>query len=249
MVRTETHMPSDIAENIAKVQQRIRAACAKVGRKEAEVTLVGVAKTHSAGAIRQAFANGVDTIGESYWQEAQLKMAQLQDLPITWHFLGPLQSNKTRAIAGAFDWVHSLDRLALAERLASQRPAHLAPLNVCLQVNISAESTKAGVALNAVAELAAAVAQLPNLTLRGLMAIPEPSTDPKVQQRAFAQLRGGLESLRERWPQMDTLSMGMSQDLEAAIAEGTTHVRIGTAIFGERPARTPPSPNTSEDLG
>lgn len=227
-------MPSDIAINIAKVRQRIRKACIKSGRPETAIGLLAVAKGQTSAAIRNAVGAGVADIGENYWQEAERKIAELADLPITWHFIGPLQTNKTRAIAAHFHWVHSVDRLKVAERLAAQRPPHLPPLHICLQVNINNEPSKAGATPAELPALVAAVIALPQLQLRGLMAIPEASSDAAVQQRNFAQVRMLFERLRQQWPQLDTLSMGMSGDLEAAVVEGATWLRIGTDIFGAR---------------
>ena len=229
-------MPVDIADNIAKVRQRIRSAWIKSGRSTGEPVLLAVSKGQPGAAIRSAVANGVQDIGENYWQEAEPKLAELADLPIVWHFIGPLQANKTRAVAEHFDWVHSVDRLKIAERLAAQRPSHLPPLNICLQVNINCEDTKSGVDPAGLDELAAAVAALPQLRLRGLMAIPRAATDPAAQRSNVALLRTQLEHLRQRWPSLDTLSIGMSADLEAAVAEGSTLLRIGTDIFGRRGA-------------
>jgi len=228
-------MPSDIADNIAKVRQRIRKACIKNGRAETALTLLAVSKTQSVAAIRAAVEAGVIDIGESYWQEAERKMPELVDLPIVWHFIGPLQTNKTRAIAAHFSWVHSVDRLKIAERLAAQRAQGLPPLNICLQVNINDEASKAGVSAAELPALAAAVAALPQLRLRGLMAIPQASDDVAVQRQNFARVHALFEQLQQRWPQLDTLSMGMSGDLDAAILEGSTLLRIGTDIFGARP--------------
>jgi pyridoxal phosphate enzyme (YggS family) len=182
--------------------------------------------------IRAAASLGLSQFGENYLQEALEKMAALTDLPLTWHFIGPMQSNKTRAIAEHFDWVHSIDRLKIARRLSEQRPPHLPPLQVCLQVNVSGEASKSGVSPGALAELAAAVSELPGLRLRGLMAIPAATEDLTAQHAAFASLRRAMASLQ--MPALDTLSMGMSGDLEAAIAEGATIVRVGTDIFGPR---------------
>lgn len=193
--------------------------------------LLAVSKTKPAEAVREAHAAGLRDFGENYLQEALAKQAALADLDLTWHFIGPIQSNKTRAIAEHFDWVHSVDRLKVAERLAEQRPADLGPLNICLQVNISGEASKAGCAPADVPALAKAVAALPGLRLRGLMAIPQPSADPAEQNAVFAQVRALNEALGLG---LDTLSMGMSEDLEAAIAQGATWVRIGTALFGAR---------------
>jgi PLP dependent protein len=237
---------STIAENIAKVGARIREAAQASGRVYASVGLLAVSKTKPATAIRQAHAAGVRDFGENYLQEALEKQLELSDLPLIWHFIGPIQSNKTRPIAEHFAWVHSVDRLKVAERLSAQRPAHLPALNVCLQVNVSGEASKSGCAPEQLPALAHAVTQLPNLKLRGLMTIPEPTEDPVEQRAAFARLKELQTSLNLN---LDTLSMGMSHDLEAAIAEGATWVRIGTALFGARdyasttaspPAQTPP---------
>lgn len=222
---------STIAENIAKVGVRIREAAQASGRDFASVGLLAVSKTKPADAVRQAHDAGQRDFGENYLQEALEKQQALADLPLIWHFIGPIQSNKTRAIAEHFSWIHSVDRLKIAERLSAQRPEHLPPLNICLQVNVSGEASKSGCNPDDVAALAYAVTQLPNLKLRGLMAIPEPTDDPVEQRDAFARLR----QLRDGLPlDLDTLSMGMSHDLEAAIAEGATWVRIGTALFGAR---------------
>ena len=222
---------STIAENIAKVGVRIREAAQASQRDCAAVGLLAVSKTKPAAAIREAFAAGVQDFGENYLQEALEKQAELSDLALTWHFIGPIQSNKTKPIAEHFAWVHSVDRLKIAQRLSDQRPAHLPALNICLQVNVSAEASKSGCNPDELPELAQAVTQLPNLRLRGLMTIPEPTDDPSEQRAAFARLRELQQSLNL---DLDTLSMGMSHDLEAAIAEGATWVRIGTALFGAR---------------
>ena len=222
---------STIAKNIAKVAARIREAAQAAGRAPETVGLLAVSKTQPAAAIRQAHGAGLLDFGENYLQEALEKQAELSDLPLTWHFIGPIQSNKTKPIAEHFHWVHSVDRLKIAQRLSNQRPPELPPLNVCLQVNVSGEASKSGCAPEDVPELARAIAALPNLRLRGLMAIPEPSDDPAEQHVAFARLRQLQQALAL---ELDTLSMGMSQDLEAAIAEGATWVRIGTALFGAR---------------
>ncbi|WP_286785917.1 MULTISPECIES: YggS family pyridoxal phosphate-dependent enzyme [Pseudomonas] len=229
---------STIAENIAKVGARIRRAAEAVQRDSQGISLLAVSKTKPAAALREAYAAGQRDFGENYLQEALDKQRELADLPLTWHFIGPIQSNKTKPIAEHFAWVHSVDRLKIAERLSAQRPAGLPPLNICLQVNVSGEDSKSGCAAAELPALAAAVAALPNLRLRGLMAIPEPSDDLTVQRAAFARLRTLGEELELP---LDTLSMGMSHDLEAAIAEGATWVRIGTALFGARdyPQATP----------
>ena len=233
---------STIANNIAKVAARIREAAQAVGRDPDTIGLMAVSKTQPAAAIREAHVAGLLDFGENYLQEAMEKQAELADLPLVWHFIGPIQSNKTKPIAEHFDWVHSVDRLKIAQRLSNQRPAELPPLNVCLQVNVSHEPSKSGCAPEEAAELARAIAALPRLRLRGLMAIPEPTDDPVEQHAAFARVRQLQEQIGA---QLDCLSMGMSQDLEAAIAEGATWVRIGTALFGARtyPAQgaTPPA--------
>ena len=222
---------STIAENIAKVRARIREAAQASQRDLATIGLLAVSKTKPAQAIREAHAAGIGDFGENYLQEALEKQAELSELPLIWHFIGPIQSNKTKPIAEHFAWVHSVDRLKIAQRLSEQRPAGLPPLNICLQVNVSAEASKSGCAPAELAALAQAVSQLPNLRLRGLMAIPEPTDDVAAQRAAFARLR----ELRDGLPlPLDTLSMGMSHDLDAAIAEGATWVRIGTALFGAR---------------
>ena len=222
---------STIAENIAKVGVRIREAAQASQRDCATVGLLAVSKTKPAEAIRQAFAVGTCDFGENYLQEALEKQAELSDLPLSWHFIGPIQSNKTKPIAEHFAWVHSVDRLKIAQRLSDQRPAQLPPLNICLQVNVSGEASKSGCNPDELQALAQAVTQLPNLRLRGLMTIPEPTDDPSEQRAAFARLRELMQGLNL---DLDTLSMGMSHDLEAAIAEGATWVRIGTALFGAR---------------
>ena len=222
---------STIAENIAKVGARIREAAQASQRNFADIGLLAVSKTKPADAIREAHAAGVCDFGENYLQEALEKQTQLADLPLIWHFIGPIQSNKTRPIAEHFDWVHSVDRLKIAQRLSEQRPAHLPALNICLQVNVSGEDSKSGCSPEELPELARAVSTMPNLRLRGLMAIPEPTDDVAAQHAAFARLRQLRDDLAL---DLDTLSMGMSHDLEAAIAEGATWVRIGTALFGAR---------------
>ena len=223
-----------IAANLQAVRERIAAACVAARRPVAAVELLAVSKTWPAAAVRDAAAAGQRSFGESYVQEAVPKVAALRDLDLEWHFIGPLQSNKTRPVAEAFAWVHSVERLKIAERLSQQRPPDLEPLNVCLQVNVSGEASKSGCAPGEVAALAPAVAQLPNLRLRGLMAIPEPGEDVATQRRRFAILRELRERLAADGLVLDTLSMGMSDDLEAAVLEGATMVRVGTAIFGER---------------
>ncbi|WP_433885881.1 YggS family pyridoxal phosphate-dependent enzyme [Pseudomonas vranovensis] len=222
---------STIADNLSTLAARIRAAALAAGREPAAVQLLAVSKTKPAAAVREAFAAGVRDVGENYLQEALNKQGELTDLPLTWHFIGPIQSNKTRAIAEHFDWVHSVDRLKIAQRLSEQRPDNLAALNICLQVNVSGEASKSGCTPEELPALASAIAALPRLRLRGLMAIPEPTDDEAAQQAAFARVRELQSSLGLP---LDTLSMGMSHDLEAAIAQGATWVRIGTALFGAR---------------
>ncbi len=229
-------MAADIAANIAEVTGRIRRAEAAAGREPGSVGLVAVSKTRSAAEVRQAAGRGLRDFGENYLQEALDKQAELADLDLTWHFIGPIQTNKTRAIAGHFSWVHSVDRDKVARRLAEQRPEALPPLQLCLQVNLDGEASKSGVTPQQLPALAAAVADLPRLQLRGLMAIPRPRDDHAGQRAAFRQLRELFEALRARHPGLDTLSMGMSADLEAAVWEGATLVRVGTDLFGPRPA-------------
>ncbi|RWW90747.1 hypothetical protein BHE74_00051057 [Ensete ventricosum] len=222
---------STIADNIGLVSQRIRAAADAVQRDANSIHLLAVSKTKPAQAVREAYAAGMHDFGENYLQEALGKQAQLSDLPLSWHFIGPIQSNKTRAIAENFAWVHSVDRLKIAQRLSEQRPADLAPLNICIQVNVSGESSKSGCTPADLPALANAISALPRLKLRGLMAIPEPTEDRAAQDAAFATVRELQASLNLP---LDTLSMGMSHDLESAIAQGATWVRIGTALFGAR---------------
>jgi pyridoxal phosphate enzyme (YggS family) len=226
-------MPS-IAENIFRVGQQIAEAAQACGRAPGAVTLLAVSKTQSAATVREAYEAGQRDFGENYVQEALDKIGALPLPGLVWHFIGPLQSNKTRDIASHFDWVHSVDRLKIAVRLNEQRPAGMAPLNVCIQVNISEEDSKSGVALADVEALCEALQSLPNLRLRGLMAIPAPCDDPVAQRAVYAPLSALLRQLQARYPGMDTLSIGMSADFAAAIAEGSTIVRVGTAIFGAR---------------
>ncbi|QDG57473.1 YggS family pyridoxal phosphate-dependent enzyme [Pseudomonas sp. NIBRBAC000502773] len=222
---------STIADNIGQVSQRIRAAADAVQRDANSIHLLAVSKTKPAQAVREAYAAGVRDFGENYLQEALGKQAELTDLPLSWHFIGPIQSNKTRAIAEHFAWVHSVDRLKIAQRLSEQRPADLPPLNICIQVNVSGEASKSGCTPADLPALANAISALPRLKLRGLMAIPEPTEDRAEQDAAFASVRDLQNSLNLP---LDTLSMGMSHDLESAIAQGATWVRIGTALFGAR---------------
>ena len=225
-----------IADNLAQVRKRVAEACVSAGRPVESVTLLAVGKRFPADAIRVAVLEGQHRFGENQIQEAIEKIAALDELRgrIEWHLIGPLQSNKTRVAAMSFDWIHSIDRLKIAERLSAQRPAALPPLQVCLQVNTSGEASKSGVAPADVEALAWAVAALPRLRLRGLMAIPEPLAGFEAQRAPHRMLRKMLERLCESGLALDTLSMGMSADLEAAIAEGATMVRVGSAIFGER---------------
>ena len=223
-----------LTDNIAKVRSRVRESAEKCQRQESAILLLAVSKTRPADEIRDAADCGLRHFGENYLQEALDKIEQLQDLDLVWHFIGPIQSNKTRPIATHFDWVHSVDRAKIARRLNDQRPESLAPLNICLQVNISGEDSKSGISPAELPALAQAVAQLPRLRLRGLMAIPEATDDVARQHANFSRLRDVLEEVREMAAEADTLSMGMSADMEAAIAEGATIVRIGTDIFGPR---------------
>jgi pyridoxal phosphate enzyme (YggS family) len=222
---------STIAENISTLAERINNAAQAVQRHPASVGLLAVSKTKPAGDLREAYAAGLRDFGENYLQEALGKQSELSDLPLIWHFIGPIQSNKTRAIAENFAWVHSVDRLKIAQRLSEQRPADLPPLNICIQVNVSGEASKSGCTPQDLPALAQAIGALPNLRLRGLMAIPEPTEDSDEQNAAFAAVRTLQDQLNLP---LDTLSMGMSHDLEAAIAQGATWVRIGTALFGAR---------------
>jgi hypothetical protein len=223
-----------ISINLQAVRDRISAVCLAAGRRVDDVKLLAVSKTWPAASVREAADAGQVDFGENYVQEGIEKIAELADLNLSWHFIGPLQSNKTRAVAENFAWVHSIDRLKIAQRLAEQRPAHLPPLQVCIQVNVSDEPSKRGCAPAMASALAHAVTALPRLHLRGLMAIPVATNDTEVQRQNFAQLRMLLEQLNAEGLALDTLSMGMSHDLEAAILEGATIVRVGTAIFGQR---------------
>lgn len=220
--------------NIAKLLQRVRLGAAKSQSPERDILLLAVSKTRPADDIRVAHAAGLSHFGESYLQEALAKIETLQDLPLVWHFIGPIQSNKTRPIASHFDWVHSVDRARIARRLSEQRPEGMPPLQICLQVNISGEESKSGANLAELPALAQLVEELPRLQLRGLMAIPRATDDEQQQRQAFATLAQALQGLKRDHPQLDTLSMGMSGDLDAALAEGATIVRVGTALFGPR---------------
>ena len=226
-----------IADNIQQLRERLARACATAGRPVRSVTLLAVSKTFGTDAVREAIEAGERRFGENYVQEGVDKIAALADVRglVEWHLIGPLQSNKTRVVAERFDWVHSVDRLKIAQRLSEQRPARLPPLQLCLQVNISGELNKSGLRPGEVPAVAKAVADLPRLTLRGLMAIPEPAADFAAQRAPHRQLRELFQSLQAGGLALDTLSMGMSADLEAAVAEGATLVRVGSAIFGARP--------------
>jgi PLP dependent protein len=228
--------PQNLPEQVRSVRQRIESAARAAGRNVDSVTLLAASKAQPADSIRALAQLGLTHFGESSVQEGLQKRETLHDLPLTWHFIGRLQANKTRPVAGSFDWVHGVDRLKIAERLSEQRPFHAPPLNVCLQVNVGDESSKGGVTSTDLPVLAAAVAALPRLKLRGLMCIPPEEQDPSRQRAWFASVRRELEALNAAGAELDTLSMGMSGDLEAAILEGATLVRIGTALFGPRPS-------------
>ena len=229
---------STIAGNLQAVEATIEAACRAAGRPRSTVQLLAVSKTFPAEAVLEAAASGQRAFGENYLQEGIDKIAAvakaLPDTPLEWHFIGPIQSNKTRPIAEHFQWVHGVEREKIAQRLNDARPEALPPLNVCIQINVSGEASKSGAAPGTEGALAAAIAGMPRLKLRGLMAIPEPTTDAGLRRRRFALLRELKQGLEAAGHKLDTLSMGMSDDLEAAIAEGATLVRVGTAIFGRR---------------
>lgn len=228
---------ANIPYNLARVKTRIEAACKAAGRPESAARLLAVSKTFDAEAVRLAHAAGQLCFGENYLQEALDKQAALADLSLEWHFIGPVQSNKTRSLAECFDWVHGVERLKIAQRLSDQRPEGLAPLNVCVQVNVSGEASKSGCAPAEALELCTAVARLPRLRLRGLMAIPAPAAQAADRRAPFRQLRELFDDLRRAGLEADTISAGMSDDLEDAIAEGSTLVRVGSAIFGSRPPK------------
>jgi pyridoxal phosphate enzyme (YggS family) len=223
-----------LTDNITKLLQRVRRTAEKSQYHNSDILVVAVSKTRSAQDIRGAHACGMINFGENYLQEALQKMSELQDLKLVWHFIGPIQSNKTGAIAEHFQWVHSVDREKIARRLSEQRPQHLPPLEVCIQVNVSAEESKAGTTFGALPELAQTIIELPRLRLRGLMAVPAATADATRQRESFSQLREAFVQLRAQCADIDTLSMGMSADLDAAIMEGATVIRVGTAIFGPR---------------
>ena len=226
--------PQNLTLHVNHVRSRIRTAATAAGRNPESVTLVAVTKGKTAESVRLAATAGVTDFGENYLQEALAKMDQLADLKLKWHFIGGIQSNKTRAIAERFDWVQSVDRLSVARRLSEQRPFHAPPLNVCIQVALVPEPTKGGVAPDELAELARAIAGLPRLVLRGLMCVPPPQPNAAAERTVFAKMRAALDDLNAGGLKLDTLSMGMSGDFESAIAEGATLVRIGTALFGAR---------------
>ena len=224
-----------IANNLQRVHERIAAACAGAQRPVNEVTLLAVSKTFGPEAVREAFSAGQSVFGENYIQEAVEKIALLQGLPLQWHCIGPIQSNKTRLVAAHFDWAHTVDRLKIAQRLSEQRPEGMAPLQVCIQVNIDGGPTKAGVSPGEALALAQEVSRLPGIRLRGLMTIPEPVADFAAQKAVHLRTKALFDELNAAGLALDTLSMGMTADLEAAIAAGSTMVRVGTAIFGSRP--------------
>ncbi len=226
--------PQNSTLHVNYVRSRILQAAEAAGRDPASVTLVAVSKAQTAESIRLAATAGVTDFGENYLQEALAKMDRLADLALRWHFIGALQSNKTRAVAQRFDWVHSIDRLSIARRLSEQRPFHAAPLSLCIQVELVPEPNKGGVSPADVRQLADAIVALPRVQLRGLMCVPPPQADAPAERAVFARLRTLLEELNADGHKLDTLSMGMSGDFESAIAEGATLVRIGTALFGNR---------------
>ena len=223
-----------IPQNITKLLNRVRLAAEKSQRSPQDICIVAASKTRSAAAIEQAFHAGINHFGENYLQEALVKIEQLRALELVWHFIGPIQSNKTRAIAENFHWVHSVERAKVARRLSAQRPNHLAPLQLCLQVNISQEPSKSGASVGELPDLVQEISALEGVELRGLMAIPAATSDVQQQSLAFGRMRELLHSLQAQCAAMDTLSMGMSADLEAAVAQGSTIVRVGTDIFGPR---------------
>lgn len=225
---------ANIAANIQQINTRISAFCRQYNRNPDDITLLAVSKTKPAEDIQSAYNAGQHCFGENYLQEALQKIQTLHELAIEWHFIGAIQSNKTRELAENFAWVHSVDRLKIAQRLSEQRPESMPPLNICLQVNISEEASKSGLMLNQLSKLTKEVVQLPNITLRGLMAIPAKADTLAAQRATFAQIQQALKTLQKTYPGLDTLSMGMSNDMQAAIAEGSTILRIGSAIFGAR---------------
>ena len=229
-----TMIPTELERNISEVDRRIRAAERASGRATGAVSLLAVSKTKPSELVRQAHGFGLSAFGENYAQEMAEKAAALADLPLCWHFIGPIQSNKTALIAEVSDWVHSIDRLKVARRLSEQRPNDKAPLNVLVQINTSNEDSKSGIEVDAAPELMAAINELPGLRLRGFMTIPAATTNQAEQREPFRQIRELMDRLSDSLPQLDTLSMGMSGDLEAAVSEGANIVRVGTDIFGAR---------------
>ncbi|MGB2418505.1 MAG: YggS family pyridoxal phosphate-dependent enzyme [Luminiphilus sp.] len=227
-------IPTELERNISEVDRRIRAAERAAGRATGAVSLLAVSKTKPSELVRQAHGFGLSAFGENYAQEMAEKAAALADLPLCWHFIGPIQSNKTALIAEVSDWVHSIDRLKVARRLSEQRPNDKAPLNVLVQINTSNEDSKSGIEVDAAPELMAAINELPGLRLRGFMTIPAATTNQAEQREPFRQIRELMDRLSDSLPQLDTLSMGMSGDLEAAVSEGASIVRVGTDIFGAR---------------
>ncbi len=224
----------NIEKNLERVHQQIEQAAVDHNRRASDIVLLAVTKKKPAADIRAAYQYGQENFGENYLQEAQSKMTELADLDIVWHFIGPVQSNKTKTLASAFQWVHCVDRLKIAQRLNDHRPASMPLLNICIQVNVDLEPSKSGIAPTEILALAQAIAHLPRLRLRGLMTIPAPRNDFESQRKPFRLLAQALADLQAHGFDCDTLSMGMSHDIQAAIAEGSTLVRIGTAIFGER---------------
>lgn len=237
---------SDITHNLAQVREKISAAAQRCGRASEDVTLLAVSKTKPASAVAEAIAAGQRAFGENYVQEGVEKIRHFQDAGVrdlAWHFIGPLQSNKSRLVAERFDWCHTVDRPRIASRLSEQRPAHLPPLNVLIQINISDEQSKSGIALSELDALAAHIATLPGVQLRGLMAIPAPETEYDRQFAVARKMAVAFDALKQRYPTVDTLSLGMTDDMDAAIAAGSTMVRIGTAIFGARDYAARPNVN------
>ncbi|THB74877.1 MAG: YggS family pyridoxal phosphate-dependent enzyme [Gammaproteobacteria bacterium] len=228
---------TNINQRLQSVKDKISEAETKFGRESGSVSLLAVSKTHPAETIIEAFSSGQRSFGENYLQHAVPKIQELRDYDIEWHFIGPLQSNKTRPVAENFTWVHSVDREKIAQRLSDQKPVEKAPINICIQVNVSDEDNKSGVDFESVEELAQAITNLQGVHLRGLMAIPEITDDIELQRANFRKLREKFEELNGKGFELDTLSMGMSDDLESAVAEGSTMVRVGTAIFGARRAK------------
>jgi PLP dependent protein len=234
-----------IEKNLQMVRERVDAACRAAGRDAGSVALLAVSKTFDAQAVEQACAAGQHAFGENYIQEAVQKITELRHLPLQWHCIGPIQSNKTRPVAEHFDWVHTVDRFKIAQRLSEQRPAQMPPLQVCIQVNADGAASKSGVPAEEALALARQVAALPNLRLRGVMSIPEPASDFTAACAVFARVKAVFDELNAAGLALDTLSMGMSADLEAAIQSGSTMVRVGTAIFGGRPKAISAAPDAS----